>query len=84
LNVEKNLACLLQCNIVCFSGKDFRCLCDVRLQDFLILDFFSTNFRCNFLMFILKLLITTLSVCVGCIQMFVCGLKLQYCFDLVF
>jgi len=36
----KNLACLLQCNIVCISGKDFKCLCDVRLQDFLILDIF--------------------------------------------
>jgi hypothetical protein len=35
-------------------------------------------------MFILKLLISTLNVCVGCIQMFVCGLKLEYCFDLVF
>jgi hypothetical protein len=40
LNVGRNLACLLQCNIVCFSGKDFTCLSDVRLQDFLILDSF--------------------------------------------
>jgi hypothetical protein len=74
----------LECNIVCFSGKDFTCLSDVRLQDFLILDIFSGNFRSNFLMSILKLLISTLNVCVGCIQMFVCGLKLQYCFDSVF
>jgi hypothetical protein len=40
LNVEKIWACLLECNIVCFSGKDFTCLSDVRLQDFLILDIF--------------------------------------------
>ncbi len=55
------------------------------ITEFLFFGFVSTNFRSNFLMFILKLLISILNVCVGCIQVFVCGLKLlQYCFDSVF
>jgi len=43
LNVDKILAFVLQCCIVCFSGKDFKSLCDVRLQYYFILDFFSQS-----------------------------------------